>query len=476
MMQTNDAAVPVMLENRCYDELAIGDSASLTRTLTKTDIELFAILSGDVNPAHLDEAYARDTPFHKVIAHGMWGGTLISTVLGTRLPGPGTIYVGQQLRFVRPVGLGDVITVCVTVKEKRDKNMVLLDCLCTNQLGKPVITGEAEVMAPTIKVRREATALPDLHLHRHERFAQLMALAHQRPRIRCAVVYPDDMSSLMTAIEAAQAGLITPVLVGPRASIAALAAQHELDVSAFEWHDASSPLDAAQQAVTLAREGQVAALMQGHIDTDTLMSAVTAHDKGLPTHRRITHAYVADVPDYPHPFIVTDAVLHAQPSLEDKRDIVQNAIDLARVLGFDQPRVAILSAAKAITSALDSSMDAAALCKMRDRHQIAGGIVDGPLPLDAAINAEVAKAKFPDSPVAGQANVLVVPNLETGDMLVKQLMFLAGADVASIVLGTHVPVILTDAADGPRTRAASTALAVVLATHQGQLTPIESLT
>lgn len=466
------ADAPAMLENRHYDELVVGDCASLTRTLSKDDIELFAILSGDTNPAHLDEAYARETPFHKVIAHGMWGGTLISTVLGTRLPGPGTIYVGQQLQFLRPVGLGDVITVTVTVKEKRDKHMVLLDCLCTNQQGKPVITGQAEVMAPTTKVKRAPQPLPDLRLHRHERFAQLMALAHQQPAIRCAVIYPNDVNSLRTALDAAKAGLIRPVLVGPRLPIQMLADSAALDVSACEWHEASSPTKAAYQAVALAREGSVAALMQGHIDMPSLLHVVTAREDGLGAHRLITHAYVADVPAYPRPFIVTDAVIHVQPSLEEKRDIVQNAIDLARVLGLAPPRVAILSAAASITSALNSSMDAAALCKMLERHQIAGGIVDGPLSLEAAISPQIAKARHPESTVAGQANVLVVPNLETGDMLVKQLIFLAGADVASVVLGGHVPVILSDLSDSPRARVASVALAVLLASNHGQLTPL----
>jgi phosphotransacetylase/acyl dehydratase len=460
---------PALLENRCYDELALGDSASLTRTLTKEDIELFAILSGDVNPAHLDEAYAQGTPFHKVIAHGMWGGTLISTVLGTRLPGPGTIYVGQQLRFVRPVGLGDVITVTVTVKEKRDKHMVLLDCLCTNQDGKPVITGEAEVMAPTVKVIREPTPLPELRLNHHTRFTELMRLASEQPTIRCAVVWPFDAASLNAALDAASAKLITPVLVGVRAQIEDLAKGLALDLSACDWVEAPTPNAAAWHAVTLAREGDVAAIMQGHIPMDSLMQAASAREDGLLTHRRISHAYVADVPGYPRPFIITDAALHVQPSLEDKRDIVQNAIDLARVLGFEPPRVAILSAAPGITSVLSSSMDAAALCKMLERHQIAGGIVDGPLGFDAAVNEAVAKVRHPDSPVAGQANVLVVPNLETGDMLVKQLTFLAEADVASIVLGAQVPIILIDSTDSPRTRVASAALAVMLSTAHGEL-------
>jgi phosphotransacetylase/acyl dehydratase len=458
-----------VLENRTYDELNVGDSASLTRTLTKDDIDLFAILSGDVNPAHLDEAYARDTPFHKVIAHGMWGGTLISTVLGTRLPGPGTIYVGQQLRFVRPVGLGDVITVTVTVKSKLDKHMVLLDCLCTNQLGKPVITGEAEVMAPTLKVRREATVLPDLHLHRHERYTQLMALVDALPPIRCAVVCPHDLATLSAALEAAQARLILPVLVGERALIEALAATHELDLGPCEWADASGNSHALAQAMDLAREGQVEAIMQGDLPPEALLHALMDRHNGLRNHRRISHAYLADVPDYPRPLLITDAAVNIQPSLADKRDIVQNAIDLARTLGTTEPKVALLSAVDTVNGAISSSMDAAALCKMLERHQIAGGIVDGPLGFDAAINERVARLKHPHSPVAGQADILVVPNLETGDMLVKQLTLLADADVAGVVLGARVPVILVNATDSARTRLASAALALLVSRAHGQL-------
>jgi phosphotransacetylase len=402
----------------------------------------------------------------------MWGGTLISTVLGTKLPGPGTIYVGQQLRFVRPVNVGDIITVKVSVKEKRDKNMVLLDCLCSNQLGKPVITGEAEVMAPTLKVKREAQPLPDLQLYRHERFAQLMALAQPHAAIRCAVVFPDTVDNLVAMLDAAKARLIKPVIIGAQSRIAALATEHGLDLSACEWREAATPMQAALQAVALARQGTVAAIMQGHIGREALLQAVMTPEGGLKHHRSASHAYVADVPNYARPIIITDAVIHLQPTLDEKRDIVQNAIDLARVLGFEEARVAILSAADAITSVLPSSMDAAALCKMLERHQLAGGVIDGPLSFDAAINSDVARIKNPESPVAGQANVLLVPNLETGDMLVKQLVFLANADVASIVLGCLVPVILTDSTDSLRTRVASTALAVLLAASRGKLDPV----
>ncbi|MFN3886581.1 MAG: bifunctional enoyl-CoA hydratase/phosphate acetyltransferase [Aquabacterium sp.] len=467
---------PALLENRTYDELSVGDSASLVRTLNKDDIALFAILSGDVNPAHLDEAYARDTPFHKVIAHGMWGGTLISTVLGTKLPGPGTIYVGQTLQFMRPVGLGDRITVTVTVKAKEANNRVRLDCLCTNQLGKPVISGEAEVLAPQTKVSRPPSSLPDVHLHRHERFDQLMSLVQSHTPLRCAVVWPDDEHALTAALECAQAGLLTPVLVGNGGRIRALAAQLQLDLNHCEIEEAPGPAAAAHHAIALAREGDVLAVMQGALPVGTLMHAVMDHGYGLRTHRRVSHAYIADVPAYPRPFIVTDAAINIQPTLEDKRDIVQNAIDLARTLGLSEPRVAILSAAETVHSTLSSSMDAAALCKMLERHQIAGGIVDGPLSLDAAINERIARLKHPQSPVAGQANVLVVPNLETGDMLVKQLSLLADADVAGIVLGTRVPIILTNPADSPRTRLASAALALLLHDADGRLSTEHPIT
>lgn len=470
---------PSLLENRTYDEISVGETASLQRTLTKDDIEVFAILSGDVNPAHLDEAYARETPFHRVIAHGMWGGTLISTVLGTRLPGPGTIYVSQQLSFVRPVGLGDVITVSVSVTDKGEKNRLHLACLCTNQEGKPVITGTAEVIAPTAKVIRPPATLPELHLHRHERFAQLMALTASVDPIACAVVFPVEAHGLRAAIEARHAGLIRPVLVGPRARIAALAASLDMDLSDLadaDWVEATSENHALEAAMALAREGSVQALLQGDVDAGALLRAIVHRQHGLRTHRRISHAYVADVPDHDAPFLVTDAAVNVQPTLEDKRDIVQNAIDLARVLGLS-PRVAILSASAVVHSKLSSSMDAAALCKMLERHQIAGGIVDGPLPFDAAINPDIARLTHPDSPVAGQANVLMVPNMETGDMLVKQLHLLADADVAGIVLGAQVPVILTNATDSPRTRLASAALALLVAHAQGRLDaePLASL-
>ncbi len=458
-MSTPDT--PRLLENRCYDELAIGESASLTRTLVQQDIELFAILSGDVNPAHLDEAYARETPFHKVIAHGMWGGTLISTVLGTRLPGPGTIYVKQSLAFVRPVGLGDVITVTVTVKDKLEKNRVILDCVCSNQAGKPVITGEAEVIAPDVKVRRAATALPELQLRRHERFAQLMARTRGLPPARCAVILPTDADALRTALQAQQAGLIDPLLVGPRTDIDALAHAQGIDLTHARWHDCPRAT-ALRQALELVHHDEAEALMQGTVPTLELLQALMAREGGLRAGRRISHAFIADVPGRDEPLLITDAALNIQPTLDAKRDIAQNAIDLATKMGLS-PRVAVLSAASGPDSRLSSSVDATALRQLAEQGDITGGIVDGPLPFDAAISPEAARMQHANSLVAGHANVLLVPNLETGDMLVKQLVHLAHADVAGIVLGAQVPVILHSATDTPRTRLASAALALLQA-------------
>ncbi|MDE2594021.1 MAG: bifunctional enoyl-CoA hydratase/phosphate acetyltransferase [Burkholderiales bacterium] len=461
---------PQLLENRTFEEITVGESAAITRVLNKDDIDLFAILSGDVNPAHLDEAYAAQTPFHKVIAHGMWGGTLISTVLGTKLPGPGTIYLSQQLKFQRPVCLGDVITVTVTVAAKNaDKNLVTLDCVCTNQAGKTVIVGTAEVMAPTVKVRRESAPLPDLQLRRHPHFSQLLAHCQPLDAIPAAVAYPCDINSLTTVLQAAQAGVIKPILVGPSELIKRVATDHDLDLSACQWVEAITPSASIEAAIQLARSGDAQVLYQGAMPLDETLQAVLNRTTGLRTDRRMSHVYLIDSPDYTQPLMITDGALIIQPTLEDKRHIVQNAIDLVKTLGM-KPKVAILSAADSISSALPSSTEATALCKMAERGQIHGGDIDGPLSFDSAISPAAAQAKGLKSPVAGQANVLVVPNIEVGDMLAKQLTFMAGAVAAEIVLGGQVPIILNNAAASEQTRVASAAVALVLANAKATAT------
>lgn len=458
------------VENRTFDEIKVGDSASLVRTLTKDDISLFAVMSGDVNPAHVDEEYAKSDTFHKIIAHGMWGGALISTLLGTRLPGPGTIYLGQTLRFSRPVALGDTITVSVEAATKHEeKHRVTFECECINQRGEAVIKGNAEVIAPTEKVKRPRAILPEVRLHdRGARYQQLIELTKGLEPIRTAVVHPVDRYSLLGALDAAKANLIVPTLIGPEAKIREAAEAADLDLTPYRLIPTAHSHEAAAKAVSMARAGEVEALMKGSLHTDEFMHEVIARDTGLATERRVSHVFVMDVPTYPRPLFITDAAINIAPGLDDKRDIVQNAIDLAHVLGIESPRVAILSAVETVTAKLRSTLDAAALCKMADRGQITGGVVDGPLAFDNAVSEEAAQIKAITSPVAGRADILVVPDLEAGNMLVKQLGYLAEAQGAGIVLGARIPIILTSRADTVLARMASCAVALVTA-RRGRL-------
>lgn len=455
---------PGLIENRVFDDIAIGDSASILRTLTEEDIELFALVSGDVNPAHLDPAYAETDQFHKIIVHGMWGGALISAVFGTKLPGPGTIYLSQDLHFRAPVGIGDTITATVTAREKNpEKKRIIFDCLCVNQTGQHVITGTAEVQAPTEKVCRPRIELPDIRLNRHQRFRSLLAKATGLPPATMAVAHPCDAASLVAVVEMAAAGLIVPILVGPEAKMKAAAVASSLDISQFRIVDAPHSHAAAAQAVALVRSGEAELLMKGSLHTDELMHEVVSSETGLRSERRLSHVYIMDVPTYPRPLLITDAAVNIAPTLEEKRDIIQNAIDLAHVMGTDMPKVAILAAVETVNPAMRATLDAAALCKMADRGQIKGGLLDGPLAFDNAVSPEAARQKGIVSLVAGQADILVVPDLEAGNMLAKQLSFLAGADAAGVVVGARVPIILTSRADSERTRIASCAVAVLLA-------------
>jgi len=456
------------IENHIFDELRPGDSASLARTLDHKDIELFAVMSGDVNPSHVDEEYARSAQFHKVIAHGMWSGALISTVLGTLLPGPGTIYLGQSMRFLRPVCIGDTVTVTVTVTAlDRDTHRVKLDCKVTNQDHDQVISGTAEVIAPTEKVSRPRIELPEVHLHDKGRhYRELIAMTAHCSPISTAVVHPVDALSLIGTIEAAKANLIIPVLIGPEAKIRLAAREAGIDLAAYEIVPTPHSHAAVSAAVELARTGKVQALMKGALHTNELMHAVLAKESGLQTERRVSHVFVMDVPTYPRPLFITDAAINIAPDLADKRDIVQNAIDLAHARGIQTPRVAILSAVETVYPKIASTVEAAALCKMAERGQISGAIVDGPLAFDTAVSAVAAKVKGLVSPVAGNADIFVVPDLVAGNMLAKQLEYLADAQVAGIVLGARVPIILTSRADGTLARMASCALAVLLVEQQ----------
>jgi phosphate acetyltransferase len=458
----------LLIENRIFDEIKVGDSVSLSRTLTKEDIELFAVVSGDVNPVHVDEAFARDDMFHKIIAHGMWGAALISTLLGTELPGPGTIYLSQSLTFRHPIAIGDTVVVSVSVREKvAAKRRVILDCRVVNQAGKVTIEGVADVIAPDQKIARPRVALPKVRLEEPgNRHRQLIAQTEGYDPIRTAVVNPIDHLSLAGAVEAARAKLIVPILIGPPDAIAAAAKKGHIDISGYEFSAAPDAEAAAATAVHLVLAGSADAIMKGALHTDALMHAVVSGSHNLRTERRISHVFVMDVPDYPRVLLITDAAINIYPNLEAKRDIVQNAIELAHAFGIAMPKVAILSAVETVTPKIKSTLDAAALCKMADRGEITGGILDGPLAFDNAVSADAAKEKHIVSPVAGQADILVVPDLEAGNMLAKQLEYLAEACGAGIVLGARVPIILTSRADQTLSRMASCAIALLLARHK----------
>ncbi|WP_039892551.1 phosphate acetyltransferase [Methylobacterium mesophilicum] len=316
-------------------------------------------------------------------------------------------------------------------------------------------------MVPTLASER-----PSVETRRHDKYDRLIATAKALPKLRVAVAHPCDEASLGAALEAAALGLIEPILVGPPGKIGAVAAALGADPSAHRRVDAIHSHDAAARAVALVRAGEAEALMKGSLHTDELMAAVVRPDSGLRTARRISHCFVMDVPGHATPLIVTDAAINIAPTLAEKRDITQNAIDLAHALGVERVRVAIVSAVETVNPKVPSTLDAAALCKMADRDQITGALLDGPLALDNAIDFGAARIKKIRSPVAGQANILVVPNLEAGNMLAKSLTFLAGADAARIVLGARVPIILTSRADSRVTRLASCAVAALFAAAQ----------
>jgi phosphate acetyltransferase len=311
-------------------------------------------------------------------------------------------------------------------------------------------------------------------IHRHEKYDRLIAIAQRVEPLSTAVAQPCDESSLRGAIEARDAGLITPILVGPKEKVIEISRSFGLRVDGLQLVDVPHSHAAAARAVEIVRAGKAEMLMKGSLHSDELLSAVTSRDTGLRTGRRISHVFVMDVPTHPQTLFVTDAAVNIAPDLIAKRDIVQNAIDLYVALGLGKPRVAILSAVEMVTPAIPSTIDAAALCKMADRGQITGGELDGPLAFDNAISLTAARVKGIKSPVAGHAQILVVPDLEAGNMLAKNLTFISNADAAGIVLGARVPIILTSRADNVRTRLASCAVAKLLAYSRRTNTPIRA--
>ena len=454
------------LENYPYENIVLGQAARMVRTLALADIQAFAAVSGDINPAHLNPEYANATLFHGVIGHGMWGGALISSLLGTVFPGPGTIYLEQNLHFSRPVRVGDTLNVTVTCTAKNDEKKTLdLDCLLVNQKGERVLYGIARVMAPTEKLRMPRVHAPHISLFDPEqRHANLLALGANLEPVRCGVVHPCDADSLQGAMDAHHAGLIHAVLIAPEKKLRAVAAEAGIDLTGIDVIDVEHSHAAAELAAQMAADKKLEALMKGSLHTDELIHAVVSQ-KGLRTGRRMSHVFRFEAPMYPKPLYITDAALNIAPTLAEKADIVQNAILFAQIMGVATPKVAILSAVETVNPSIPSTIDAAALCKMADRGQIKGGLLDGPLAFDNAVSTHAAEIKHIASAVAGQADILVAPDLESGNMMAKQLEYLAGACGSGVVLGARVPIALTSRADSAATRSASALLAKLIAHH-----------
>ena len=342
-----------------------------------------------------------------------------------------------------------------------------MDCLVTNQSGETVLKGEANLMPPTKKVRVQRIDAPQIQLYDPEaRFNTLLDQVQGLDIVRCAVVHPCDAGSLSGAMDAANHGLIKPVLIGPKGRIRHVAEEAGISLQGVEIISVEHSHAAAEMAAEMAANKEVEILMKGSLHTDELLKAVLSH-KALRTGRRLSHVFRFDVPLYPKPLIITDAAINIEPTLQEKVDIVQNAIDFARVMGIETPKVAILSAVETVTASIPSTLDAAALCKMADRGQITGGLLDGPLAFDNAVSPDAVQIKGIVSEVAGQADILAVPDLESGNMIAKQLEYLAGASGSGLVLGARVPIALTSRADGPMARVASTVLAV-LAAHDNR--------
>ena len=448
------------ISSKTWSELQVGDTATIERTCSVQDLILFAHVSGNVNPLMLPQEVS-NTVGSSPIAPSMWVGSLVSAVLGNVLPGPGTLYRSQTLDFERRVHIGDTLRVSVTCCEKREEPVAVFKTSIVDAEGQPVCTGLATVEAPKIRVETSIRDLPQLIIDQKGHFNQLIRLAAQLPALKTAVVCPEDHNSLSGTVLSCKEGLIEPILIGDPEIIQKAAAQLEADISGWTIVPECDHRAAASRAVAMVHDGQAGAIMKGAIHSDELLAAIVKKDGGLRTHRRISHIFTMDVPTLDNFLFISDAAINIAPDLLAKVEITQNSIDLARACGLNQPKVGILSAVETINTSIPSTLDAAILSKMAERGQIHGGIVDGPLAMDNAIDVEAARTKGISSLVAGHANILIVPNLEAGNMLAKELTFVARAEAAGIVIGAQVPVILTSRADNDRSRLASCALALL---------------
>ncbi|MFJ1292689.1 bifunctional enoyl-CoA hydratase/phosphate acetyltransferase [Paracoccus yeei] len=452
------------LVNRTFDELQPGDSAELRRLITPDDLYVFAAASGNYNPMHLPSTDLDGDGRPEDTAPGMFVASLISAVLGTLLPGPGTLYRRQELDFHDRAHSGDELLCRVSVTGKAD-GVVSLETRVTRVTdGALIVSGAAQVIAPTQKFDIDDIEVPGLVVQRHRHFEALVERARTLPPLSVAVVCPDDANSLGGAVLAAREGTVTPILIGRTDAIRAAAQANGADISGFELIDVPGDQAAAATACALVHEGRARAVMKGHLHTDDLLKPMLDKASGLRVGRRFTHVFVMDVPGRPEPVMVTDAAINIAPDRVTKVDITQNAIDLARAIGME-PRVGVLSAVETVNPAIQSSIDAALLSKMAERGQITGGLVDGPLAMDNAVDPSAARTKGLKGGVAGLANILVVPGIDAGNMLAKQLAFISHAEGAGLVLGARVPVILNSRSDSPMSRLASCAVAALHHAH-----------
>ncbi|SMX44938.1 bifunctional enoyl-CoA hydratase/phosphate acetyltransferase [Actibacterium lipolyticum] len=445
-----------------WSELEIGMEAESSHVCRADDFYVFANSSGNMNPMHLPKEDGDGDGKPEALAPSMWMGALISGVLGNFLPGPGTLYKSQQLSFLGRAHAGDTITAKVRLTAKGDGGLATFETWVEAADGTRIADGTAEVVAPSRKIAVDLRDVPGLTVQTHPHLDHILTLAEPMEPMPTAVIAPEDDASLGGALLAYEHTLLRPILVGCAKKIAAAAEQIGADISGLQVVDVPDHSAAAAAAVQMVHDGQAKALMKGKLHTDVLLRHVIKREGGLRTHRRLSHVFVMDVPGVDHLLMVTDAAINISPTLEEKVDIVQNAINLAHALGIEQPKVGILSAVETVNPKIPSTIDAAVLSKMADRGQIHGGLVDGPLAMDNAIDLEAARTKGISSAVAGHAEVLVVPNLESGNMLAKELTFVAHAQTGGIVLGAACPIILTSRADDEQARLASCAIAVMM--------------
>jgi phosphate acetyltransferase len=432
--------------NKTFDEIASGDAASTERTLQAGDVRAWAAAFGEGNRlAGPDESQA---------AAGIVTG-MLTALVGSALPGPGSSIRAVSVQIEDALPIAAAMTARLVVREKRpDQGIVVLDGQCTDPTGRIVATASLEVLAPTERQQRQFA---------EHRLEGLIERCRRLKPMLTGVVHPCSADALIGAIEASDAGLILPVLYGPETEIRRIADHAHLNIATCRIVATEGPEDSALKATMAAAAGEIAGLMKGSLHTDVLLHAVMQKEAKLRTGRLISHCTMVSTPTYARRFVISDVALNIAPDTDQKRDICQNAIGFARALGIDLPKVAVLAAVETVRTKMPATLDGAILAKMADRRQIVGGIVDGPLDLDAAVDTEAARIKRITSPVAGLADILIVPNIEAGNMVYKNLAFMADAQTAGLVVGARVPVILTSRADTAAARRFSAAAAVLYA-------------